>query len=582
MKFLKTVSKYMKPYKKNYIFGVLWLMLIDTLVIYVPQILRNFSNDYQNGILTSERALKYAILTILAGVIMGVGRYFWRVYLFGSSRKIEYDIRKQLFQHWLTMDNEFYNHNKIGDLMAYATNDINSLRSFLGDGIMMSVDSTFMLGFTIVMMIQTVGLKITALSLIPIPITAFVVVAVRNIFYKMFKARQESYAGLSDATTESFSGISVIKAFVEEKEAKKRFDKANRNYWEKDMDVVKYQTFFFPFMVLLSGISYLLVIYFGARFVINGTISLGDFIAQYTYIGIIMWPARGLGIIIGIIQQASAGLYRIEDMLNLQPTIKDIDNPIRLPKDTTSIEFKNVYFKYPGENKYAIENLSFKLENNKSLAFVGKTGSSKSTVIKLLFREYLPTSGEILIDGHPISEIRINDLSEKTGYVPQDNFLFSESLKENIAFSYEDRYEVDDVYDAAKKSGVYNDIMDFKDDFDTVIGERGVTLSGGQKQRVAIARALVKEPKLLILDDSLSAVDTNTEKSILDALKKINTTSIIIAHRISTIKNCDQIIFLENGAIKEQGTHEQLVNLNGEYNKMYQNQLLENELEEGF
>ncbi|MCI6609878.1 MAG: ABC transporter ATP-binding protein/permease [Ezakiella sp.] len=582
MKFLKTVSKYMKPYKKNYIFGVLWLMLIDTLVIYVPQILRNFSNDYQNGILTSERALKYAILTILAGVIMGVGRYFWRVYLFGSSRKIEYDIRKQLFQHWLTMDNEFYNHNKIGDLMAYATNDINSLRSFLGDGIMMSVDSTFMLGFTIVMMIQTVGLKITALSLIPIPITAFVVVAVRNIFYKMFKARQESYAGLSDATTESFSGISVIKAFVEEKEAKKRFDKANRNYWEKDMDVVKYQTFFFPFMVLLSGISYLLVIYFGARFVINGTISLGDFIAQYTYIGIIMWPARGLGIIIGIIQQASAGLYRIEDMLNLQPTIKDIDNPIRLPKDTTSIEFKNVYFKYPGENKYAIENLSFKLENNKSLAFVGKTGSSKSTVIKLLFREYLPTSGEILIDGHPISEIRINDLSEKTGYVPQDNFLFSESLKENIAFSYEDRYEIDDVYDAAKKSGVYNDIMDFKDDFDTVIGERGVTLSGGQKQRVAIARALVKEPKLLILDDSLSAVDTNTEKNILDALKKINTTSIIIAHRISTIKNCDQIIFLENGAIKEQGTHEQLVNLNGEYNKMYQNQLLENELEEGF
>lgn len=582
MKFLKTVSKYMKPYKKNYIFGVLWLMLIDTLVIYVPQILRNFSNDYQNGMLTSERSLKYAILTILAGLIMGVGRYFWRVYLFGSSRRIEYDIRKQLFRHWLTMDNEFYNYHKIGDLMAYATNDINSLRSFLGDGIMMSVDSTFMLGFTIFMMIKTVGLKITAITLIPIPITACVVVAVRNVFYKMFKARQESYAGLSDTTTESFSGISVIKAFVEEEEAKKRFDNANRNYWTKDMNVVKYQTFFFPFMVLLSGVSYLLVIYFGARFVINGTISLGDFIAQYTYIGIIMWPARGLGIIIGIIQQAGAGLYRIEDMLKLQPTIKDIDNPIRLPKDSTSIEFKNVYFKYPGENKYAIENLSFKLDNNQSIAFVGKTGSSKSTILKLLFREYLPTSGEILIDGHPISEIRINDLSEKTGYVPQDNFLFSESLKENIAFSYEDIYEVDDVYDAAKKSGVYNDIMDFKDEFDTVIGERGVTLSGGQKQRVAIARALVKEPKLLILDDSLSAVDTNTEKSILDNLKKINTTSIIIAHRISTIKNCDQIIFLENGAIKEQGTHEQLVKLNGEYNKMYQNQLLENELEEGF
>lgn len=582
MKFLKSISRYMKPYKTKYIIGVLWLIVIDTLVIYVPQILRNFANDYQNGTLTKDKLVTYALLTIGAGLIMSIGRYFWRVCLFGSARRIEYDIRRQLFNHWLSMDNEFYNYHKIGDLMAYATNDINSVRMFTGEGIMMSVDSSFMLIFTIIMMIRTVGIRMTATTLFPIPITAAIVIASGKIFYRIFRKRQEAYAKLSDVTTESFSGISVIKAFVEEEETKKRFDEANKNYYNKDLNVVKTQTFFFPFMVLLAGISYMLVIFFGARYVIDGTISLGDFVALYTYVGIIMWPARSLGIIIGQIQQGSAGLFRIVEMLKNKPTIKDVENPIRLPEDKTSIEFKNVSFKYPGEENYALKNISFKLEDGKSLALVGKTGSSKSTILKLIFREYLPDEGEILIDNQPIERIRINDLSEKTGYVPQDNFLFSESLRENIAFSFERDYDVDEVYDAAKKSGVYNDIMDFKDDFDTVIGERGVTLSGGQKQRVSIARALIKNPSLLVLDDSLSAVDTNTEKSILEALSKINATEVIIAHRISTIKACDEIIFLEDGHIKERGTHDELVELDGEYNKMYQNQLLEDELKGGF
>ena len=582
MKFLKSISRYMKPYKTQYIMGVLWLIVIDTLVIYVPQILRNFANDYQNGTITKDKLVTYALLTIGTGLIMSIGRYFWRVYLFGSARRIEYDIRSQLFNHWLSMDNEFYNYHKIGDLMAYATNDINSVRMFTGEGIMMSVDSSFMLIFTIIMMIRTVGVRITAITLFPIPITAVIIIASGKVFYKIFRKRQEAYAKLSDVTTESFSGISVIKAFVEEDETKKRFDEANRNYYNKDLNVVKTQTFFFPFMVLLAGISYMLVIFFGAKYVIDGTLSLGDFVALYTYIGIIMWPARSLGIIIGQIQQGSAGLFRIEEMFKNKPTIKDVENPIRLPEDKTSIEFKNVSFKYPGEEDYALKNISFKLENGKSLALVGKTGSSKSTILKLIFREYLPNEGEVLIDNQPIENIRINDLSEKTGYVPQDNFLFSESLRENIAFSYEKDYDVNEVYDAAKKSGVYNDIMDFKNDFDTVIGERGVTLSGGQKQRVSIARALIKKPSLLVLDDSLSAVDTNTEKSILDALDKIHATEVIIAHRISTIKSCDEIIFLEDGHIKERGTHDELVKLDGEYNKMYQNQLLEDELKGEF
>lgn len=579
MKFLKSVSRYMKPYWNKYIIGILWLILIDTTVIYVPQIMRNFANDYQNGMLTKDRLVTYALLTLGAAVLMSIGRYFWRVCLFGSSRRIEYDIRKELFEHWLGMDRDFYNHNKVGDLMAYATNDINAIRNFTGQGIMMSVDSSFMLIFTLVMMIRTSGLKLTLLTLIPVPFSAALIISYGGMFFKIFKDRQVAYAKLSDTTTEAFSGIQVIKAFVEEDHANDRFEEANQNYYKKNVTVIKKTTFLFPLMVLMSGLSYMLVIYLGARYVINGTISLGDFIAHYSYVGIIMWPARSLGMIINMIQQGSVGMERIKSMLKVEPKIKEPENPIALPRNKASVEFKNVSFKYPMSNRYALRNVSFKLEDGKSLALVGKTGSSKSTILKLIFREYLPDEGEILIDGVNVADLDLNMLTEKAGYVPQDNFLFSESIAENIAFAFDEEIDQKYIEDAAKMSGVYNDITSFKKGFDTILGERGVTLSGGQKQRVSIARALIKNPKLLVLDDSLSAVDTDTEKVILEQIAKLQSTMIIVAHRISTIKNADEILFLEDGAIKERGNHDQLVELDGEYNEMYQNQLLESEME---
>lgn len=579
MKFLKSVSRYMKPYWDKYIIGILWLIVIDTTVIYVPQIMRNFANDYQNGMLTKDRLVTYALLTLGAAVLMSIGRYFWRVCLFGSSRRIEYDIRKELFEHWLGMDRDFYNHNKVGDLMAYATNDINAIRNFTGQGIMMSVDSSFMLIFTLVMMIRTSGLRLTLLTLIPVPFSAALIISYGGMFFKIFKDRQVAYAKLSDTTTEAFSGIQVIKAFVEEDHANDRFEEANQNYYKKNVTVIKKTTFLFPLMVLMSGLSYMLVIYLGARYVINGTISLGDFIAHYSYVGIIMWPARSLGMIINMIQQGSVGMERIKSMLKVEPKIKEPENPIDLPMDRASVEFKNVSFKYPSSNRYALRNVSFKLEDGKSLALVGKTGSSKSTILKLIFREYLPDEGEILIDGVNVADLDLNMLTEKAGYVPQDNFLFSESIAENIAFAFDEEIDQKYIEDAAKMSGVYNDVTSFKKGFDTILGERGVTLSGGQKQRVSIARALIKNPKLLVLDDSLSAVDTDTEKVILDQIAKLQSTMIIVAHRISTIKNADEILFLEDGAIKERGNHDQLVELDGEYNEMYQNQLLESEME---
>lgn len=579
MKFLKSVSRYMKPYWDKYIIGILWLIVIDTTVIYVPQIMRNFANDYQNGVLTKDKLATYALLTLGAALLMSIGRYFWRVCLFGSARRIEYDIRRELFEHWLKMDRDFYNHNKVGDLMAYATNDINAIRNFTGQGIMMSVDSSFMLIFTLVMMIRTSGLRLTVLTLIPVPFSAALIISYGGMFFKIFKDRQVAYAKLSDTTTEAFSGIQVIKAFVEEDHANDRFEEANQNYYEKNVNVIKKTTFLFPLMVLMAGLSYMLVIYLGARYVINGTISLGDFIAHYSYVGIIMWPARSLGMIINMIQQGSVGMERIKSMLKIESKIKEPENPIALPRNNASVEFKNVSFKYPTSNRYALRNVSFKLENGNSLALVGKTGSSKSTILKLIFREYLPDEGEILIDGVNVADLDLNMLTEKAGYVPQDNFLFSESIAENIAFAFDEEINQKYIEDAAKMSGVYNDVTSFKKGFDTILGERGVTLSGGQKQRVSIARALIKNPKLLVLDDSLSAVDTDTEKVILDQIAKLQSTMIIVAHRISTIKNADEILFLEDGAIKERGNHDQLVELNGEYNQMYQNQLLESEME---
>ncbi len=390
MKFLKSVSRYMKPYWDKYIIGILWLILIDTTVIYVPQIMRNFANDYQNGVLTKDKLATYALLTLGAALLMAIGRYFWRVCLFGSARRIEYDIRRELFEHWLKMDRDFYNHNKVGDLMAYATNDINAIRNFTGQGIMMSVDSSFMLIFTLVMMIRTSGLRLTVLTLIPVPFSAALIISYGGMFFKIFKDRQVAYAKLSDTTTEAFSGIQVIKAFVEEDHANDRFEEANQNYYEKNVNVIKKTTFLFPLMVLMAGLSYMLVIYLGARYVINGTISLGDFIAHYSYVGIIMWPARSLGMIINMIQQGSVGMERIKSMLKIESKIKEPENPIALPRNKASVEFKNVSFKYPTSNRYALRNVSFKLEDGKSLALVGKTGSSKSTILKLIFREYLP------------------------------------------------------------------------------------------------------------------------------------------------------------------------------------------------
>lgn len=581
MKFLRSIGRYMRPYRKRYILGIFALIAVDVTTLYVPQILRRFANDYQAGILTQPRLIRYALWTIAAGLAVGVGRFFWRIYIFGNGRKIEYDLRRTLFGHWLSMDRLFYTAHKTGDLMAYATNDINAVRSTVGEGIMMGVDSTFMLLFTIAMMISTTGARFTFLTLLPVPMVWVLAIVFGKVFFRRFRAEQKAYSDLSDVTQENFSGIRVIKAFTEEPGMRAAFDAANRNYYARAMAVVRQTSFFFPFMVFLTGLSFLIMMYFGARDVISGRLLLGDFVAHYTYLMLITWPIRGLGMLINLVERGAASLSRIDDMLAKTSTIEEASSPTPIPHDRAKVEFRHVTFTYPGMTAPALRDVSFLLEDGRTLAVIGKTGSGKSTIPKLLFREYDIDEGEILIDDVPIRDISRGELAEKSGYVPQENFLFSEALDENIAFAFDESPGDEEILASAEKSGVYADIAAFSDGFKTVIGERGATLSGGQQQRVSIARALIKKPRILVLDDALSAVDTGTEKKILDELREVRATTLVIAHRISTIKQADEILFMKDGRVAERGTHEELIAQNGEYKWMYDRQLLEAEMRGG-
>lgn len=581
MKFLRSTISYAKPYGPRYFYGVSALIAVDTLSLLVPQIIRNFANDFQSGNLHSSQLITYALLTLGAGILMAAGRFFWRLMLNGSGRRVEYDIRKRLFHHWLELEQEFYNHRNTGELMAYATNDINTIRSMYAEGVMVFIDSTFMLLLSIVMMIQTTGLKFTLLTLIPVPFILLCTLFFGRRIHPSFMAQQRAYADLSQAAHESFSGIGVIKAFVNEEHTKENFESYNSKFFEKSMATNRLMAVFNPLLNLLSGTSFLLAAYFGAKGVIDGSLLLGDFVAHFTYLGIIAWPIRGIGYLVSILQRGSVSMGRIDELLEIEPKIKDPVAPLPIPTDRAKVEFENVSFQYPGQPNLAIQNISFTLEDGKTLALVGKTGSGKSTIAKVLFRQYDVENGTIRIDGVPLKEIRRQDLAKKSAYVPQDGFLFSETLDENIAFAYDCYPGDEEVYEAAKMSGIYGDIMDFSKGFKTLTGERGATLSGGQQQRVAIARALIKKPRLLVLDDSLSAVDTNTEKNILKSLKDLDCTTIIIAHRISTIKDADEILYMDHGEVLERGNHESLLARNGEYARMYQNQLLEEELKGG-
>jgi ATP-binding cassette subfamily B multidrug efflux pump len=575
----KFVLDFVKRHKAKYIFGIIFVLVVDVLQMVLPRIIGQITDDMQNRTINKAMLLSYAGLILLVALLTMTFRYLYRIYIIGTEKKLEYELRKKLFDHMLTLSSKYYNTHKTGDLMAHATNDINAVRMAAGMGVLLLVDTVFLTISVIIIMLATIDIRLTLIALSPLPLIAIFSMVFGKFIHKRFTQVQEAFSGLTERVQESLSGIRVVKAFVQERPVLEQFNAASQKSLEKNMRLARLWGIMFPLGQMVATLSYIIAFSYGGIQVINGHISLGEFIAFNTYLGLLIWPMMSFGWIMNIVQRGSASLDRINVILTAIPDIKDND-PLPIGSIEGHIEFENVSFSYNKKQEPVLKDININLEPGRTLAIIGETGSGKTSLVNLILRLYDISGGKLKIDGSPIDRIPLSTLRTSIGYVPQDSFLFSTSIRENIAFGVE-KASIKEIEEAAKTAQIYDNIMDLPDGFDTIVGERGVTLSGGQKQRVSIARALIKDPKILVLDDSLSAVDTDTEERILQGLKVImkDRTSIIIAHRISSIKHADEIIVLDNGQIVERGRHDRLIDLKGHYYSLYQKQLLEEELD---
>jgi ATP-binding cassette subfamily B protein len=568
---------YAAKYKGQYFIGIIFLLLVDAVQLIPPKIMGNITDSLSKGEATSTYILKNIGYIILVAIVMAIGRYAWRIFIIGTSRKIEYDIRNKYFKHLQSLSANFYNKNKTGDLMALATNDLNAVRMSLGQGIIMMTDA-LVLSIATITILFTINVKLTLIALIPLPFVALASSRFGKQIHSRFLKVQETFSKLTDMVQENFSGIRIIKSFVQEQKEYEKFTKENEKYFETNMAFIKLWGVFSPLIELIASLSLVLLIGVGGTFVIYGYISLGDFISFHLYLGNLIWPMMAIGWVINIIQRGFASLDRIEYIFHQKPEI--FDNDVEDVKSLSGdIEIQELSFKYPDANKYSLSNISLKLKKGQTLGIIGRTGSGKSTLVNLLLRLYELPKNSIKINNHDINNIPLSVLRENIGFVPQDAFLFSTTISENVNLANE-KLDMEKVVQATKDSDVYTNIVNFDAGFDTMVGERGVTLSGGQKQRISIARSIIKEPEIIIFDDCLSAVDAKTEAEILKNLKRImeKRTSIIISHRISAIREADLIIVLDDGCIVARGTHEELIEKEGIYKEIFEKQLIEEKI----
>ncbi len=588
MIFGKSINKYYIQNAHWFILGIVIIAYIDYVQTLIPLRIGDIAGGLNDGTISLDQVFQIILQIALYVAIIMVGRFFWRIFIMGSSRKFDYGLRNDLFEHAEKLSNQFYSENKVGGLMAYFTNDIEAVRRTVGFGMVMVIDAFFM-GAVVIYQLVQLDVYLTLITAIPMLFIAIVGSVFGKRIRIKFKAAQRAFEKLSDFTNENLSGIRVVKAFVKEEREIEEFLKNNQYAHDKNIDYVKTQQKLDITIGAFVSLIYVVILGVGGYYIWQTNNSVGtanfavdDLINFFFLFNLLIWPMMALGRIINIRNQGKGSLQRIEQILYAPIDVKDADDLDRVDAIEGTIEFRNVTFQYPKTDVNVLENMSFTIQKGETIGILGRTGSGKTSIVDLLLRIYNVAENTIFIDGHDIMKLPVAQVRDSIGYVPQDGFLFSDSIKNNISLSFAKTQDLDEqIQQAALMSDVHSNIIEFADGYDTVIGERGVTLSGGQRQRVAIARALMKNSPIMILDDSVSAVDTSTEVTILDNLRQTrkNKTTLIIAHRISTLINADRIIVIDEGKIVDIGSHDELYGRCEFYKEMVERQKLEDEME---
>jgi ATP-binding cassette subfamily B protein len=585
MLFGRHINKYYLKYGIFFLIGLAALVVVDYVQLEIPNIIGNIIDGLELKTLTKEDVVIYIKDIAIFGLIIVFGRFLWRIFIFGTSWRIDFDLRNNMFDHAEKLSQTYYSEKKSGGLMALFINDLNAIRMAFGPGLLMLFD-ILILGTLAFYRMYALDKTITYFASIPLVLIAVLATYISKITGKKFKARQQAFEDMSDFTQENFYGISVIKAFVNEVREIKAFSRINRVNQEKNVSYIKASTFLHVAVEMFINIIRVIMLGLGAYLVYTtmseeSVFTIGDLTRYIAYFGTLIWPMMAIGRLINMRAQAKASLDRVSAFLDADIEIQDDREVINVEKIEGKITFNNLTFKYPKTEKEVLKNINFVIEKGQTVGIIGRTGSGKTTLVDLMLRLYNLKTCELLIDDYDIMKLPIKTIRDAIGYVPQENFIFSDVIRNNISFS-SDVSDQELIKQMAIYSDIHDNIIDFPNQYDTMVGERGVTLSGGQKQRISIARALLKNPQILIMDDSFSAVDTKTEEQVISNLRELRKgkTTIIIAHRISTIKSADQIIFIENGEVMAKGTHEELLNTCDLYRKMVIHQRLEAELEE--